>query len=665
MKKITVSFLFSALLMTSAVAQSLAEGQRFSRNEEFEKAEQIYAKLITAKPKVGDNYYWAGLNFLAKGDSLSALNSFNAGLAIAPTSPLNLVGKGHMELRKHNVQGAEAFFVQASAAKKKLRPLINKEIARAYLLVEFGSPEQLKNYGARAMDYLKISNNDFEAKILLGDAMIINNPTNSSDAIQQYIVASYDAPSDPRPLMRQAKVYARANAGTLALSKLDEALALDVNYAPAYRQKAEVFSLLKERDSAVIYYEEYLKRNDNITARKFYVQNLYLGGDFDRCINEGKKLLEKKSIPVIYGTIAYAIASKEKAKRTPNIKMRSESSTQVTGSLDIKADSKTTVSPDGSISTKVDYRATVNSDAGTVPARRKYPLHSDSTLIDSGLNYFFKNYEELHVKPLGRSLLPSELFYKAILTYRLGLVTADSFRTVESYNLMTMALMDTARAGANTYQMAQKMYFDGKNYEQAYGIIEMKRKKQSGKLNSVDLFYAGRCLANIKRQKEALTIFNELITQDTNYLSGYYLIATTWASLDPTDSSGNVTRAFERWMGKLDSAQQIRFKQDRENAYRNMAYYAQKKKDYEKASYYYGKVIELVPDDQATIDVKKRFDDYLIKVKAKANKPNKPAAAATTTTTGTTTTTTPAGTTPTTTPTGGTTPTTTPAGGKK
>jgi tetratricopeptide (TPR) repeat protein len=487
------------------------------------------------------------------------------------------VGKGHMELRKHNVQGAEAFFAQASMAKKKVRPLVNKEIARAYLLVEYGSPEQLKGYGARAIDYLKISNNDFEAKILLGDAMIINNPTNSSDAIQQYIVAGYDATTDPRPLMRQAKVYARANAGTLAISKLDEALALDLNYAPAYRQKAEVFSMLKERDSAVFYYEEYLRRNDNITARKFYVQNLYLGGDLDRCIIEGKNLLAKKSIPSIYGTIAYAIASKEKAKRRL----------------------------------------------------------ADSALIDSGLNYFFKNYEELYVKPLSRSLIPSENFFKAVLTYRYGLTTTDTtarkMRTVESYNLMTMALIDTSKAGANTYQMAQKMYFDGKNYEQAYGILELKRKKQAGKLNSVDLFYAGRCLANIKRQREALNIFNELITQDTNYLSGYYLIATTWASLDPVDSTGNVTKAFERWMGKLDSTQLVKFKADRENAYRNMAYYAQKKKDYEGASYYYGKVLELVPDDQVTIDVKKRFDDYLIKVKAKANKPKATTGAAATT----------------------------------
>jgi tetratricopeptide (TPR) repeat protein len=575
MKKITVSLILSSVLWVGSVAaQTLADGQKFSRNEEFEKAEQVYSSLIAKKPKVGDNYYWAALNFLAKGDSLSALNMFNQGLAIAPTFPLNLVGKGHMELRKHNVQGAEAFFAQASMAKKKVRPLVNKEIARAYLLVEYGSPEQLKGYGARAIDYLKISNNDFEAKILLGDAMIINNPTNSSDAIQQYIVAGYDATTDPRPLMRQAKVYARANAGTLAISKLDEALALDVNYAPAYRQKAEVFSMLKERDSAVFYYEEYLRRNDNITARKFYVQNLYLGGDLDRCIIEGKNLLGKKSIPSIYGTIAYAIASKEKAKRRL----------------------------------------------------------ADSALIDSGLNYFFKNYEELYVKPLNRSLIPSENFFKAVLTYRYGLTTTDTtarkMRTVESYNLMTMALIDTSKAGANTYQMAQKMYFDGKNYEQAYGILELKRKKQAGKLNSVDLFYAGRCLANIKRQREALNIFNELITQDTNYLSGYYLIATTWASLDPVDSTGNVTKAFERWMGKLDSAQLIKFKADRENAYRNMAYYAQKKKDYERASYYYGKVLELVPDDQVTIDVKKRFDDYLAKVKAKANKP-KPTAAAT------------------------------------
>ncbi|MCX6177184.1 MAG: hypothetical protein NTZ00_07455, partial [Bacteroidetes bacterium] len=198
MKKISISLILCVLVgLSTATAQTIADGQRYTRNEEFEKAEQVYKDLIVKKPKVGDNYYWAGLNYLAKGDSMSAVKMFNDGLGIAPTNPYNLIGKGHMELRKFNTQGAEVFFAQASAAKKKLRPILNKEIARVYLMVEFGTTEQLKAYASRAIDYLRNSNNDFEAKILLGDAMLVQNPTNSSDAIQQYIVASYDAPADP------------------------------------------------------------------------------------------------------------------------------------------------------------------------------------------------------------------------------------------------------------------------------------------------------------------------------------------------------------------------------------------------------------------------------------------------------------------------------------
>jgi hypothetical protein len=65
-----------------------------------------------------------------------------------------------------------------------------------------------------------------------------------------------------------------------------------------------------------------------------------------------------------------------------------------------------------------------------------------------------------------------------------------------------------------------------------------------------------------------------------------------------------------------------------------MAFFAQKRKDYEKASYYYGKVIEIRPEDEATIAVKKRIDEYMLKVKAKANKPKPATTPAATGTTG-------------------------------
>jgi tetratricopeptide (TPR) repeat protein len=114
-----------------------------------------------------------------------------------------------------------------------------------------------------------------------------------------------------------------------------------------------------------------------------------------------------------------------------------------------------------------------------------------------------------------------------------------------------------------------------------------------------------------------LKVYQEIIGQDSNYVSGYYLIATTSALIDPTDSTGIVTAAYEKWMSRLNEEQQEKYKRDIENAYRNMAFFAQKNKDYEKTSYYYGKVLELNPDDAVITDVKARIDDYLEKLRAR------------------------------------------------
>ena len=119
------------------------------------------------------------------------------------------------------------------------------------------------------------------------------------------------------------------------------------------------------------------------------------------------------------------------------------------------------------------------------------------------------------------------------------------------------------------------------------------------------------------KNEGALKVYQEIIGQDSNYVSGYYLIATTSALIDPTDSTGIVTAAYEKWMSRLNEEQQEKYKRDIENAYRNMAFFAQKNKDYEKTSYYYGKVLELNPDDAVITDVKARIDDYLEKLRAR------------------------------------------------
>ncbi len=571
---------------SSLNAQNIAEANRFVRNEQYEDAENVFKTLIAKKPKVGDNYYYAGINAILKGDSIGAIDYFDKGLLNAPKSKINLVGKGLMSLRSGDQNAAEAFFQQALTEKKKLLPVINKEIGRAYLMVEYAPKETLLRYAAKAKDHLEKGSTDFENKLLLGDALMILNELDLSAAVQQFIVAGYEEPTDPRPLLKEARVYRRVKNYELSKLRINEALEKDREFAPAYRQMAEVMNLMDQRDSAIIYFKEYLKRNNNLTARRLFVEALYLNAQFDEAIAEGNSLLKQKEMPNIYGVIAYAYVGKK----------------------DI---------------TKEEVKIALQN---------------------------FDLYEAKFVKPMGRNLIGRELYFKSILLFK------DDQQSA-SFNGFKTVLSDTMRSSLAMYDATFDLYYTlgaEKNkeinaltaadtvynpnqeetekkiaslkkesntaYERAYEILQLKRAKNNGTLNLRDLFYQARTFSFMGQNNKALDVYKEIIKQDTNYISGYYLIATTEALIDPTDSSGKVTAAYERWISKMDANQKLKSQKDIENAYRNMAYYAQKNKNYPKVSYYYSKVLELNPTDSSVIEMKKRIDDYLAKVAAREAK---------------------------------------------
>jgi Tfp pilus assembly protein PilF len=550
----------------------------FARNEQYEDAEKEFQALITKKPKEGPNYYYAAMNLFAKGDSASAINLIEQGGINAPKCRMILVGKGYISLRQGDSKMAENYFQQAQDVKKKRRGEINKEIATAYLNQPYATESQTIEFAKKAKEYLTMATDDFESKLLLGDALMLIDKTDLSLSVQQFIVSGYEEPNDPRPLLREAMVYRRAKNYELSKLRIQQALSKDADYAPAYRQLAEVFNLMEVRDSSIFYFQEYLKRNNNLSARVRFVEALYLNSEFDRTIQEGESLLSESKVPNIYGVIAYAIVGKKEA--------------------------------------------------------------TDEE-IKKGLKYF-DLYEKDYVSKQNRSLMNRERFFKANLLFR------DNQHDA-AWRLFEKSLSDTLRSNWNMYDAVKDLYYNlGKEnqekivslpkndstvegqtakinfekakydaYNNAYKALELKRVKNGDSLNLVDLFYEGRCLNFMGKNEGALKVYQEIIGQDSNYVSGYYLIATTSALIDPTDSTGIVTAAYEKWMSRLNEEQQEKYKRDIENAYRNMAFFAQKNKDYEKTSYYYGKVLELNPDDAVITDVKARIDDYLEKLRAR------------------------------------------------
>ena len=551
MKIIKLSVLsFISLISLGLGAQSLDEAKRLSSNEQFEDAEKVFQELITTKPKEANFYYFAGLNLMAKGDSLGAIKMFDEGLFKSPKCKINNVGKGYIALRQGKYTEAELFFAQALTEKAKLLPLINKEIGRAYLLVEWASPKQIIDNAIKAEKYLTpVAEEDWEAKLLLGDAYMMSKGNDLSFAVTQYITAGNELPNDPRPLLKEAIVYRRVQNYELSKIRIEESLLKEKEYAPAYRQLAEVFGLLKDKDSSIYFYKEYLKRNNNLSARRRFVEMLYLNGQFDEAISEGKDLLAVHEFPNIYGVIAYAYVGKK----------------------------------------------------NTTVEENKEALAN------------FKLYEEKYVPSQNRGLSSKESFNKANLMVR------DSLYD-EGYQIYNTVLADTGKCQESWYDVAREQLFAATKYQYALTMLELKKVKRKGKLPQRDLFYMGRCFNRMKKYNEEIAINREIIANDSNYLTGYLTIARASAQMDKYDSLGASSYEYNKWLNRLDSTQKVKFKDDIETAYRNMAFYAQKAKKYELASEYYGKVISMKPDDADVIAVKAKLDDYLAKLKAREAK---------------------------------------------
>ena len=516
-KYILSSFILLSSVVNTLQAQSLKKAQVFARNEQYEDAEKEFQALITKKPKEGPNYYYAAMNLFAKGDSASAINLIEQGGINAPKCRMILVGKGYISLRQGDSKMAENYFQQAQDVKKKRRGEINKEIATAYLNQPYATESQTIEFAKKAKEYLTMATDDFESKLLLGDALMLIDKTDLSLSVQQFIVSGYEEPNDTRPLLREAMVYRRAKNYELSKLRIQQALSKDADYAPAYRQLAEVFNLMEVRDSSIFYFQEYLKRNNNLSARVRFVEALYLNSEFDRTIQEGESLLSESKVSNIYGVIAYAIVGKKEA--------------------------------------------------------------TDEE-IKKGLKYF-DLYEKDYVSKQNRSLMNRERFFKANLLFR------DNQHDA-AWRLFEKSLSYTLRSNWNMYDAVKDLYYNlGKEnqekivslpkndstvegqtakinfekakydaYNNAYKALELKRVKNGDSLNLVDLFYEGRCLNFMGKNEGALKVYQEIIGQDSNYVSGYYLIATTSALIDPTDSTGIVTAAYEKWMSRLNEEQQ-------------------------------------------------------------------------------------------------------------
>lgn len=288
MKKLII---LSTLAMAGfANAQTLPEAIKKTNNERYEAAEMDFKALIAKEPNSGANYFYFGENYFERGDADSANMFYQKGVELSPTYPLNFVGLGKVLLNKNDVNGAKAQFFKATSISQNKNAEVFRKIAEAWLVTEYKNPDEAITAANAA---IKLEPKNPEGFIILGDAQLEKNPGEGSTPIKNYNMATTLDPKSAKGTIRIGKLFQRGRNYQGALDKYKEAEAIDPMFAPAYREKAELYFLVGQPAKSIENWKKYLELNNSDYARYRYMSALYKNKQYSDAVTEYEGLKAK------------------------------------------------------------------------------------------------------------------------------------------------------------------------------------------------------------------------------------------------------------------------------------------------------------------------------------------------------------------------------------
>ena len=268
-------------------AQTLQEAITKTDNERYAAAAADFRALIAKEAAKGDNYFYYGENFFKKGDLDSANMYYQKGAEVNATYPLNYVGLGKVLWYNGKTAEAKTQLFKAATLGTNKNTEVMRKTAETYINADNKNLDEAITLLNAA---IKIEPKNAENYLLMGDALLEKNPTEGGPAIKQYDKFSELNPKSPKGILRAGKLYERGRNYQLALDLYKKAQDLDPTYAPAYREKAELYHLAGQKANAVESYKKYLELNNSSDARLRYVGFLVNNKQYAEAIVEGESL---------------------------------------------------------------------------------------------------------------------------------------------------------------------------------------------------------------------------------------------------------------------------------------------------------------------------------------------------------------------------------------
>jgi len=382
--------------------------------------------------------------------------------------------------------------------------------------------------------------------------------------------------------MKQGNIYVRGKNLSAAIPLFEEAISIDPNYAPAYRELGELYWRAGRNEQSTTNYKKYIDLSKgNIPAQTRYVNSLFYAGDYDQVIKNVDEILAvDKSRPVmnrLAGYSSFELSAKNKSedyskalgymeelfKALPEERILWKDHHYMARILVRKNQNYTKMVEELPALESQLAREKRNLAAATTPAAKAkiQPAVDDLTAKITALKANISNAD----KELDRAF--------------------SEFEKVSQMKPQDRGVLS---------EMATQYYFF-RRYDKAAKTLARMIDPNDVKLE--DLMQVGRAYYNGENYKTADSVFNDVIKRSPDYVPAYLWIARTYTKLDPDYKTGIARPKFEKLI-QVAKADSLKYDSEMGEAFGYLGYYFSSKNDYGKAKEIYNRWINLNPNNK-------------------------------------------------------------------
>ena len=303
-RRAAIAMLISCCLSLSISAQTREEGMRAAKNQQYTKAETIFAGLAKANAMNAPSQIDLADYYLSRGQADKAQPLYEKAALLDPKNANAQVGLGKVKIFNGDVNGARPYFDQALKLTKNKDVNVIASIGSALVNTEKGRD---LNYAQQVLG-LGMARDPGNAALneAFGDLYLAQGK--GGEAASAYERAGNAYGNNPEPWQKLGVLYYQALNYNASLTALQKGVAADATSASAHKELAELYYRTQQYPKAIEEYKVYLGLIErSVEDNQRYASFLYLNQNCPEAITEIEKVwMRDSSEPILLRLLGYA-----------------------------------------------------------------------------------------------------------------------------------------------------------------------------------------------------------------------------------------------------------------------------------------------------------------------------------------------------------------------